>query len=656
MMLAPSEHGLLLLEGREAVSWCKQLRVAWERFVAEQRLPEDEMVRPFILDRWKAAMERGIDPMLLAAPLGAAPDEIENILDVDAFAQAGRRVLDDVAQPVAQEGHVLLLTDASGRILYGTGHPGLMEDLRAANACPGGIWDESAAGPNGIGTAVNCRKPVVVFGPEHFCERWQRWFCFGAPIQNRVTGELLGIVDVTGYAERLRSNQQPLVLSLARAIEYLLGDSLLAERMRLVQAFQTALGRHLSEPLAVFDRAARLVEATDCWREMTASAEISSRCARAIADVVGMRSSAPEVRVDLYDAAADSVVVWPVWFSGRMLGAIARLERRSTVRALEDRLPRPFAILVGDDPAFRKALKMAARAAACTESILITGETGTGKELVARAIHESSKRSAGPMVCVNCAALPRDLAESELFGYEGGAFTGARREGKPGRFELADGGTLFLDELGELPAEVQAKLLRVLEERAVLRVGGTRPRSVDVRIIAATNRDLLRSLAAQNGFRRDLFYRLAVIEIDLPPLRARGRDVLTLAQAFLDNACRQASRAPLRLSPEVEQCFLSYPWPGNVRELRNLAARLATLMDSDLVRLEDLPQCLRNSMSLLAPNNATPLQAAKEDLIRRTLEANGGNISATARQLGVDRSTIYRLLRRRNSSLPNAVE
>lgn len=651
MMLAPSEYGLLPLEGREAVSWWKQLRVGWERFIVEQRVPEDGTVRPFILDRWKAALERGLDPRLPAVPLGASREEIENILDEDAFAQAGRRVLNDVSQPVAQEGHVLLLTDASGRILYGTGHQGLLEDLQAANARPGGIWSEGAAGPNGIGTAAHSLKPAVVFGPEHFCERWQRWFCFGAPIQNRLTGELLGIVDITGYAERLRSNQQPLVLSLARAIEYLLGDSLLAERMRLVQAFHTALGRHSSEPLAVFDRAGRLVEATDCWREMAASAELSSRCSRAVSNVVGTLSSTPEVRVDLHDATARTAVIWPVWFSGRMLGAVARLERGALIRSPEeDNLPPAFRTLVGTHHEFRKALRTAARAAICEEPVLIIGETGTGKELVARAIHESSKRNAGPMVCVNCAALPRDLAESELFGYEGGAFTGARREGKLGRFELADGGTLFLDELGELSADVQAKLLRVLEERSVLRVGGTQPRSIDVRIIAATNRDLFRTGAAEGSFRRDLFYRLAVIEIDLPPLRARGRDVVTLAQAFFNKACREANRPPLRLSPEAEECFLRYSWPGNVRELRNVAARLAALMDGNLVRIEDLPMCLRDSMSMLTPSNATSLQAVKDDLIRRTLEANGGNVSATARQLGVDRSTIYRLLRRGNSS------
>jgi len=654
--MAPQEARLALPEGRYALSWWKQLRDSWERFVTECHLPQESAIRPFIFERWKAARQRGIDPLLRAAPLRSTDDEIERALAVDAFAHAGKRALDDLGDSIAAEGHVLILSDATGRIIHTVGDKRLLEDLRRANARPGGVWDEIYTGPNGVGSALTYGKPVAVFGPEHFCEGWHRWFCLGAPVKDPLTGEFLGVVDITGFIERITGNHQPFILALARAIEYQLGEPRLAERHHLIEAFHAALGRCSDEPLAVFDRTGRLLESTDRWLELAADTKVSSLCSKVLADAKSAAASEPEIYIELDGSSARRLMIKPVRFVDRVLGAIARLERRSTVRALEDRLPRPFAILVGDDPAFRKALKMAARAAACTESILITGETGTGKELVARAIHESSKRSAGPMVCVNCAALPRDLAESELFGYEGGAFTGARREGKPGRFELADGGTLFLDELGELPAEVQAKLLRVLEERAVLRVGGTRPRSVDVRIIAATNRDLLRSLAAQNGFRRDLFYRLAVIEIDLPPLRARGRDVLTLAQAFLDNACRQASRAPLRLSPEVEQCFLSYPWPGNVRELRNLAARLATLMDSDLVRLEDLPQCLRNSTPAAPLCSIGPLHAVKEDLIRRALKANGGNVSLTARQLNVDRSTIYRLLRRRNSSLPDAIE
>jgi sigma-54 dependent transcriptional regulator, acetoin dehydrogenase operon transcriptional activator AcoR len=304
-----------------------------------------------------------------------------------------------------------------------------------------------------------------------------------------------------------------------------------------------------------------------------------------------------------------------------------------------------FEQLIGRDPEFRRTLRIAARAAASDESVLITGPTGTGKELVATAIHRSSRRANKPLVCVNCAALPRELIESELLGYEPGAFTGARREGKPGRFELADSGTLFLDEIGELPLDVQSKLLRVLEERAVFRVGGSRPRPIDVRIVAATNRDLVQALAA-GEFRADLYYRLDVIKIDLPPLRARGTDVLDLARSFLETMCRQAGRQPLRLRPEIEELLLRYSWPGNVRELRNVAARLVALVDGDQVGLEDLPASLRAESETSSPLRECSLHTIEDDLIRRSVAAHLGNISQAARQLGIDRSTIYRRLRR----------
>lgn len=654
-MISPPEALLALSRGHDASGWSRQLRDSWESFVTEHSFPEDGAVRPFILDRWKAARERGIDPLLSAVPLAAETEEIERILSVDAFALAGRRTLDNVAGSVAAEGHVLMLTDAEGRILHTTGNRRLLEDLHSVNARPGGIWDETFAGPNGIGGVLTSLKPVVVFGPEHFCERWHKWFCFGAPVQDPLTGELLGVVDITGATERLTGNQYPLVLSLAHAIEYQLGEPRLAERHYLTEAFRRTLGRYPHEPLAAFDRTGRLLESTDHWRELAADSEISSLCSRALANVTGRASSDPEIRIDLCSSNARSVVIWPVRSMDRFAGAIARLERRSMPRAYTTDLPHTFATFVGCDPEFRKALKIAAKAAACDEPVLITGETGTGKELVARAIHESSARSRGPLVCVNCAALPRDLAESELFGYQGGAFTGARREGKPGRFELANEGTLFLDELGELPVDVQAKLLRVLEERAVLRVGGIQPHNIDVRVIAATNRNLFRGVAA-GEFRRDLFYRLAVIEVDLPPLRARGSDVLKLAQVFLETACRQANRPRLRLSREAEECLLRYSWPGNVRELRNVAARLATLMDSDQVGTEDLPATLRGSVPQLPASTDGSLHTAKEDLIRRALDTTGGNLSAAARQLGVDRSTIYRVLRRRRSVPPRTAE
>ncbi|MFH5805057.1 sigma 54-interacting transcriptional regulator, partial [Alienimonas sp. DA493] len=243
--------------------------------------------------------------------------------------------------------------------------------------------------------------------------------------------------------------------------------------------------------------------------------------------------------------------------------------------------------LRGDSPAMRQALSTAAKAARCDVTVLLRGESGTGKELLAHAIHANGRRAGGPLVAVHCAALSPALLESELFGHVKGAFTGADRD-RPGRFEQADGGTLFLDEIGEVPAETQVKLLRALQERTFERVGGDKPISVDVRVIAATHRDLNAMIAA-GTFRQDLFYRLNVLPIELPPLRERTEDLLDLADAFLHEAARKQDRAVTRIHPDAEAVLLRHRWPGNVRELRNTMERAVVLAESETVTLADLP-------------------------------------------------------------------
>ncbi|MBI2962939.1 MAG: sigma-54-dependent Fis family transcriptional regulator [Deltaproteobacteria bacterium] len=640
--------------GASALS--KQLREGWERFVADGIVPASAAVSPLVLERWRAARQRGVDPLLEEAPLDGAADELRRTLEEDDFAQAGRRVLDDMHAVLEGGGNALLLSDAGGRILHATGDREVRDSLYRVNARPGGLWLEGRVGPNGVGTALSARAPAVVFGAEHFCRGWQEWVCYGAPVRDPLNAALLGIITIVGAAERATTSRIPLAASVGHSIEYLLTESRRYWRQRVVDAYEGAAGRWPLDAIAAFDSAGQMVAANGRWREVEEHLG-ADRCARirrrAIAEFLDSDTPKPELRITLPDSEARVVVVSGVQAAGRTVGVVVVLERHGAFSSPAGdgaKLLGPaFEQLIGRDPEFRKTLRIAARAAACGESVLITGATGTGKELVATAIHRSSRRAGKPLVSVNCAALAHELIESELFGYEPGAFTGARREGKPGRFELADGGTLFLDEIGELPLDVQAKLLRVLEEGTVFRVGGCRARPIDVRIIAATNRDLVQALAT-GAFRSDLFYRLDVIKIDLPPLRTRGADILDLARSFLETTCQQSGRAPLRLTPEVEQLLINYSWPGNVRELRNVVARLVALVDGEVVTVEDLPPTLRGGpQSAAAPPAECSLYAIEDDLIRRSVEAHGGNISEAARQLSIDRSTIYRRLRRLGS-------
>jgi DNA-binding NtrC family response regulator len=317
--------------------------------------------------------------------------------------------------------------------------------------------------------------------------------------------------------------------------------------------------------------------------------------------------------------------------------------------------------LVGSSPQMQDVMKVIEKVADTPSTVLITGESGTGKELIATALHEGSSRHDKPFIRINCAAIPRDLIESELFGYERGAFTGAVTS-KPGRFELADGGTLFLDEIGEVPVEMQVKLLRALQESEFERVGGIKTTHVDVRLIAATNRDLNAEIEA-GRFRKDLYYRLAVVPINVPPLRERPSDVPTLVRHFVDKYNRRLNKRIEGMTDEAMSLLQAYAWPGNIRELENLIERTLLFADGPLIGAGDLPQLLRPPGTttplpgpapaplpgaLPAPAGETGLkdivrQRAAElekDLITRALEETGGNVTRAAKLLQISRKSL----------------
>ena len=297
---------------------------------------------------------------------------------------------------------------------------------------------------------------------------------------------------------------------------------------------------------------------------------------------------------------------------------------------------------IGQSPEWKDVLRKATQVAATEATVLLQGESGTGKEVVARFIHRASPRKAGPFLAINCAALPDHLLESELFGFDRGAFTGAQQS-KPGQIELASGGVLFLDEVSEMSASAQAKLLRVLQEREFQRLGGTRLIKANVRVIAATNRDL-RDAVSRGAFREDLYYRLQVFDIHMPPLRERPRDIPLLVEAFLKDIGRALDRPPAALTPEASDLILKYAWPGNVRELRNVLERAAILCEGGPIT----PGHLALHAAPLAPAMAatTDLRAAERQAIEKALRETDGNKAKTARRLGLSRTQLYVRLRK----------
>jgi len=320
----------------------------------------------------------------------------------------------------------------------------------------------------------------------------------------------------------------------------------------------------------------------------------------------------------------------------------------------------PFFTIKGHSAAIQTAIQTAKKVAQTDATVLLFGESGVGKELFAQAIHQASRRRDQPFIAINCAAIPAALFESELFGYQGGSFTGAEKKGKPGKLELAHGGTLFLDEIGELPLELQVKLLRALQERKFYRVGGTEPITVNTRIVAATNRDL-EEMVSQGRFREDLFYRLNVFSLEIPPLRERKEDILELVQIFIHEYSITHEQPVPRISPEVMQMLYDYAWPGNIRQLRNVIERLSILQEGGMIMLEHLPASIRAertgrvqepitqlplSVPRLIPLRTEESKMNEKERILAALERTYGNKKAAADLLGISRGTLYNKMRK----------
>jgi transcriptional regulator with PAS, ATPase and Fis domain len=344
--------------------------------------------------------------------------------------------------------------------------------------------------------------------------------------------------------------------------------------------------------------------------------------------------------------------------SGHILGAIIRMSEKRQLMSIAKRISGNYAKyhfedIMGNDPALLRQIELAKIAARTNSRILIIGKSGTGKELFAQAIHNHSSRQMEPFVAISCAAIPRDLIESELFGYRRGAFTGAHRDGHVGKFEFANRGTLFLDDINRLPLDLQAKLLRVLQQNEIVRLGDSVPIPVDVRVIAASNTDLLTEVEQQN-FREDLYYRINVVEIFIPSLRERREDLDLLIDHITQRQWQEMGGKKPRISEKVMKILRDYPWPGNIRELENCMERAMLLSQGNTIQENHLPERIRKTRDGHAQDIMT-LHQSQREMIEGTLLRCGGNVSRTARELKIARSTLYRKMKafglRRNESL-----
>ena len=595
------------------------LATAREKFFSGHRLPDGVVPDP-ILRSWQRCAEQGLDAgdRLRVAPLTAT--ELRHLQqENEALRLLSRPELMSLRSEAKNTDSVVILTDASGTVLDVVGSAEFAGEAAQVALLPGVAWSETSTGTNAIGTAMAERRAIAVHGGEHFFEPHGILHCAASPIFDPY-GKLAGVLDMSGHASAEHTHALGLVRLAVEQIEHRFFNRGFEDR--------TVVRFHRSNHLLGTPREGVLVFEGE---------QLIAGNRRALSllgmDRVAFRKTRRE---DLFEALERRLrsrngdefaasITHPEARSGRVFG----------IRALKADGDEPFML-----ESTRTDLDKAVRLINAQIPVLVTGETGTGKEVFARHLAKLSNRAQKPFVAINCAALPESLIEAELFGYEAGAFTGARKGGAKGLIQQAEGGILFLDEIGDMPLMLQSRLLRVLQDKQVAPLGGGTPKPADFVVVSATNRDI-KSMVEGGTFRADLYFRIAQFSVSLP----RVVDMPDRA-ALVQKLWRGHEKEHGPLPPSVLERLVAHDWPGNLREMANTLNATAALAGAgNAVTLDDLPNHIQTRGPVavaMLPDG--PLGSVTEAMMQRALEQHRGNFSAAARALGIDRSTLYRRL------------
>ncbi len=664
----------------------QRLDAARRQFFIEGAEPEGA-ISEAILRSWQRCRRSGLDPAGGLGIDGAARVRLAESRERNAgLLEQASGVMEHVFNQIRASGSMVILADVDGMIIHSLGDASFVDRAERVALQPGACWSEEVRGTNGIGTALIEGAPLEVFGSEHYFSRYGFLTCSAAPVFDP-RGKPLGVFDISGDYRGSQNHTLGLVRLSVQLLERRLFE--IEHQKEILVAFHSRpeyIGT-LQEALIAISTDGWILGANPVAREWFAEAGVSPT--QSFASLFKLSLGA------IFDRAAGasrSLLKLELRHGGALYVQMRGLGPRATAKSggaaaeLEPPSPaaatRPAAVagarevahstleaLATGDGALQRAIDRARRIAGKDIPLLIQGESGVGKELFARAFHNSGPRASGPFVALNCAAIPETLIESELFGYVGGAFTGARREGAVGKIQQAHGGTLFLDEIGDMPLGMQARLLRVLQERSVVPIGGLKAVPVDVSLICATHR-VLADAVAKGEFREDLYYRVDGLTVTLPPLRERS-DIRTLVGRILASEIDPARHGEVIVSDAVMRFFARHVWPGNIRQLHNVIRLSLALMEDDEKEIlpDHLPEGLfvvdsaadagsRGETGEAAPEeqaNAAADAAASVrsldeielELMAAAIREVGGNVSEAARRLGVSRNTLYRKLGRR---------
>lgn len=641
------------------------VRNAWTEYVNGGAL-DNQVLRPEVANSWLRCRNLLLDPTGTSSFLMSASDLKDRLSAARCLMRIARQFMENLYSFVKGSGFEVILADANGVVLDVLGDEEILARTRDIRLCPGGNWSEAGRGTNAIGVALQEDKPLQIYAWEHYCQPHHFLTCSASPIHGE-DGQLIGVLDMSGDYRAANPHTLGMVVAAVNAIEKQLCLQRATSQLITAYRYSSTLLNSMPDGLLSIDNRGIITELNLRGAEIFHTNPQFAK-GRHISQIPGASETVLPV---LQNRQGRECIDAVLENRGRVVSSSASLLRDEAgevigaVAVLHERTSRPsgdrtllasggytFDDIAGISKSIVALKEWAMLAASSPFTVLIQGETGTGKELLAQAIHNLSARRHKSFVPINCGALPEGLIESELFGYEDGAFTGAHKGGRPGKFEAADHGTLFLDEIGDMPLPMQTKLLRTIQDGKVSRIGSTQERRVDVRIIAATHKDL-KAEVERGTFREDLFYRLNVLDIHIPPLRERLEDIFPVVDRLVQKIRARCDYAPI----EVEEGFLrkmqSYHWPGNIREVENAIERCITRIGNggrltpDLLDFPTSPAAPMGRPVALPKSDArsTSLREGEKEMICRELVACNGNLCKASARLGIGRTTLYRKMR-----------
>ncbi len=649
---------------------------SWHKYIeGDEPMPEElETVRPIIYESWKRSKNKRVCPFEIK-DAKLSPDALRYAFARnEALMAVAHSYIMNLYSYVRGSNFIIALTDNRGFVLDLIGQdPEIQSRAKKSGLTVGCNRSEEYSGTNGIGTCLATGEPIQIWGREHYIEPHHSYVCSAAPIKNQF-GTIIGCLDLVGPVGAVNSHTLAMVCAAVDGIEKGLKMREAYEKISITNTQLVSTIQSISSGIVMIDNMGIITHHNNRAIQFLKLPNKNYENEN-LANILQIKKNNPNLLELERDISHKELTIRNCFGTVLNLSYSATViynsnhEKINTVFVIEEqqRIHKmvskmsgftarfTFESIIGKSAPMQQVIEIGKIAAQSDSNVLILGESGTGKELLAQSIHNASERASGPFIAINCGSLPKGLIESELFGYEGGAFTGANKDGHPGKFELASGGTIFLDEIGDMALELQTTLLRVIQTREVVRIGGRNPKKIDVRVMAATNVNLLESVQ-NKSFRSDLYYRLNVLSIDIPPLRKRQEDIPVLMDYFIETYNHSMGKSISGFSDEALYDMMQYNWPGNVRELENIIERALNIAQDNMITKEDLPFDfgLKQPIELLLPEEEevflpTELPKNKEkSRIIAILAQEEGNITNASAILNIPKRTLYRKLQKYN--------